>query len=52
VLSRAVLVAQNVTIADGQETCKSGRMRVGWRRRMEEEAATVGKTWREIKTIA
>jgi hypothetical protein len=42
-LFRAALTAQNITLADGQETCKSGRLRVGWKRTLEEEAATVGR---------
>jgi hypothetical protein len=38
---RAALIAQNITLADGQVTCKSGRLRVGWKRTLEEKAATV-----------
>jgi hypothetical protein len=43
VFLRAALIAQNITVADGQETRTSGRLRVGCRRTEEEEPAIVGR---------
>jgi len=48
VLLRVVLAAQNIITADKQEKCTSTRLGGRWRKTTQEEAETVGKTWRGL----